>query len=121
VAVADRAGITAQPHSVIDRTRDDPGRVIANLVVELEIGLLVIGLPVHLSGEEGASARAVRAFGADLAETTGLPVAFYNEQFSSVVAERALLEGDVKRTRRRDVRDKVAAAIILQGYLDAQR
>jgi putative Holliday junction resolvase len=121
VAVADRAGITAQPHSVIDRIKDDAGEVIADLVVELEIGLLVIGLPVHLSGAEGASARAARAFGADLAETTGLPVAFYNEQFSSVVAERALLEGDVKRTRRRDVRDKVAAAIILQGYLDAQR
>lgn len=121
VAVTDRAGITAQPHSVIDRLEADPAQVIAELAAELEVGLLVVGLPVQLSGEEGPSAEAARSFGAELEETTSLPVTFFNEQFSSVVAERALLEGDVKRTRRKGVRDKVAAVLILQGYLDAQR
>ena len=80
---------------------------------------LVVGLPVHLNGREGAKAAAARAFGAWLAETTGLPVAFWDERFTTVEAESALWDAGLTHKRRKARRDKVAAQILLQAYLDA--
>jgi len=108
----------AQPHSVIDLTKDDLAAVLADIVVAEDIEEVVVGLPVSLSGDEGPSARAARQFGDEVAQITGLSVNYQNEQFSSVVAERALLEGGLSRQDRRDMRDKVAAAVLLQDYLD---
>ncbi len=79
---------------------------------------IVVGLPTGLSGAEGPSAKAARTVGDMVAEATGLPVEYQDERFTSVTAEAALLEGGVRRAKRRDVRDKVAAAVILQTYLD---
>ncbi len=79
---------------------------------------IIVGLPTGLSGVEGPSAKAARAFGSLVAEATGLPVEYQDERFTTVTAESALLEGGVRREKRRDVRDKVAAAVILQAYLD---
>ena len=78
----------------------------------------MVGLPVSLSGDEGPAAGAARDFGVRVAEATGRDVVFVDERFTTVVAEGALLEAGMRRSRRREVKDKVAAAIMLQAYLD---
>ena len=82
------------------------------------VARVVVGLPTGLSGTEGPSAKAARTFGDLVAKATGLPVEYQDERFTTVTAEAALLEGGVRRDKRREVRDKVAAAVILQTYLD---
>lgn len=121
VAVSDATGTIATPHSVIDRRHADMADAIRRLVDEYEIELIVVGLPVSLSGEEGPSAQAARALAESVAEATDLPVALQDERFTTVTAEDALIEGGVRSSERREVRDKVAAAVMLQGYLDSRR
>ncbi|MFQ5554310.1 MAG: Holliday junction resolvase RuvX [Acidimicrobiia bacterium] len=121
VALSDALGIIAQPHSVIDVEQAEPAEVVRNLVAEHDVSLVVIGLPVSLSGDEGPSAVAVRAFAGDLARDVGCEVELMDERFTTVIAEQALLEGRVRRSGRREARDKVAAAVMLQGYLDRRR
>lgn len=118
VALSDPTGTIASPHSVIDRRSADPANVVRELCEEYAVNLIVVGLPTGLSGSEGPSAKAARAFGARVSEAAGLPVEYQDERFTTVTAEAALLEGGVRRERRREVRDKVAAAVILQTYLD---
>jgi putative Holliday junction resolvase len=89
------------------------------LVREEEIGQLVVGLPVHLSGREGQKAGEARAFGAALAGWTGLPVVLWDERFTTVEAEAHLWAAGLTHKRRKDRRDRVAAQILLQTYLDA--
>lgn len=79
----------------------------------------VVGLPVHLDGREGAKAQEARAFGRWLGEATGLPVAFWDERFTTVEAEGHLWEAGLTHKRRKERRDRVAAQILLQTYLDA--
>ena len=121
VAVSDALGLTAQPHQVIDLATDDLAAEIEALVAEFDPELIVVGLPVGLSGTEGNSADAARRFGAEVGALASRPVEFSDERFSSVVAERALLESGARRETRRGVRDKVAAAVMLQDYLDRRR
>jgi putative Holliday junction resolvase len=118
VALSDPTGTIASPHSVIDLRSADPGSAVRAICEEHDVGLIVVGLPTGLSGTEGPSATAARAFGARISEAAGLPVEYQDERFTTVTAEAALLEGGVRRDKRRDVRDKVAAAVILQTYLD---
>ena len=82
-------------------------------------GGLVVGLPVHLDGREGAQAAGARAFGRWLGEVTGLPVVFWDERFTTAEAESALWEAGLTHKRRKARRDRVAAQILLQAYLDA--
>ena len=89
------------------------------LVSQEEIGGLVVGLPVHLSGDEGEKALEARAFGTWLAATTGLPVVYYDERFTTVQAEAALWDAGLTHKKRKSRRDMVAAQILLQTYLDA--
>lgn len=116
LAVSDAAGILASPLEVVARA--EAPALVAALVEELGIGGLVVGLPTGLSGGEGRSAEEARALGAELAAATGLPVQFVDERFSSRLAEDALIETGMRRRRRRATVDKVAAAVILQGFLD---
>ena len=118
VALSDPTGTIASPHSVIDRRRSDPLVVVRALCEDNGVERIIIGLPTGLSGHEGPSAQAARAFGALISEGVAIPVEFQDERFTTVTAESALLEGGVRRDKRRDVRDKVAAAVILQAYLD---
>lgn len=118
VALSDPTGTIASPHSVIDRREVDPAVVVRNLCEEHGVDLIVVGLPTGLSGHEGPAAEAARAFGTEVSEAVGLPVEYQDERFTTVTAEAALLEGGVRRDKRREVRDKVAAAVILQAYLD---
>ena len=115
LAISDGLGLTAQPLEVVSRaTAVDR---ILHLVGEHEVTTLVVGLPTGLSGGEGVSANEARALGEELA-SPDLNVEYIDERFTSRIAEDVLLESGMKRKDRRDTVDKVAAAIILQGYLD---
>lgn len=118
VALSDPTGTIASPHSVIDRRSVELADAVRMLCEENDVQRIVIGLPTGLSGTEGPSAKAARAMGDAVADATGLSVEYQDERFTTVTAEAALLEGGVRRSKRRDVRDKVAAAVILQTYLD---
>ncbi len=100
-----------------DRVRD--AEYYRAVVREEEIGRLVVGLPVHLDGREGKKAVEARAFGASLAHATGLPVVFWDERFTTVEAESHLWNAGLTLKGRKERRDRVAAQILLQAYLDA--
>ena len=119
VAVSDPLGLTAQAHSVLDA---GPGLMdrIGNLVSELGVERIVVGLPVGLDGSEGAAARDARGFAAAVGAATGRPVELVDERFSTVIAERVMIEAGARRDRRRRSRDSVAAAVFLQSYLDGK-
>lgn len=121
VAVSDPLGITAQAHSVLDA--DDPALMdrITRLAGELGAERIVVGLPVSLDGSEGPAAAAARRFAEEAGAATGLPVHLVDERFTTVSAERVLVEAGLSGRRRRRVRDRVAAAVLLQSYLDGER
>ena len=118
IAVSDELGITAQGVDVVRRVggRRDL-EAIAEVLRPYAPDRLVVGLPLSMSGAEGPQAARVRAFANDVATHLGLPLEFWDERLTTVAAERTLLEADVSRRRRREVIDKVAATLILQGYL----
>jgi putative Holliday junction resolvase len=101
------------------RSRDEDGAFFRDVVGREEIGGIVVGLPVHTDGREGVKAAEARAFGRWLAEATGLPVAFWDERFTTAQAESALWEAGLTHKKRKERRDRVAAQILLQSYLDA--
>jgi putative Holliday junction resolvase len=94
-------------------------RFVQKMIEEHEIARLVIGLPVHLSGQEGEQARRARALGALLAQRTGLPCMFWDERFTTRAAESALWDAGLTHKRRKERRDQVAAQMLLQDYLEA--
>ncbi len=110
----------AQPHVVIDRREVDAVGAIRDICVEYEVETVVVGLPKSLSGTEGPSAVMARELGAVVGEATGCRIEFFDERFTTVQAESALLEGGMRRRKRRETVDKVAAAMMLQGYLDTR-
>jgi putative holliday junction resolvase len=123
VAVSDRSGTIASPLTVIQRGRSrrhDYDRIAA-LVREEEADCVVVGMPRSLSGGEGPAAKAARAEATALASVVGVPVETYDERFTTVTANRALAATGVRERARRQVVDKVAAAVILQAWLDARR
>jgi len=101
------------------RNREVDGKFFLNVIQNEEIGSLLVGLPVHLSGDEGQKAKEARSFGKWLSGLTGLPVIFWDERYSSVEAETHLLAAGLTSKRRKARRDRVAAQIFLQSYLDA--
>jgi putative Holliday junction resolvase len=118
VAVSDELGITAQGIGVVRRVggRRDL-EALGELLAPYAPERLVVGLPLSMNGSEGPQAVKVRAFAERAAAHLGLPLEFQDERLTTVAAERALLEADVSRRRRKDVVDKVAASLILQGWL----
>ncbi|MBI3822839.1 MAG: Holliday junction resolvase RuvX [Planctomycetes bacterium] len=103
-------------------TRRDPVQdaLFFKKLIELEeIGLIVVGLPIHEDGSEGAQAKAARVYGAWLHEATGLPCVFYDERFTSFEADAALADIGLTKKKRKARRDRVAAQILLQTYIDA--
>ena len=101
------------------RTRDLDAAFFRALVAEEGVGMILVGLPVHTDGREGQKAAEARAFGRWLAEATGLPVALFDERFTTAQAEAALWEAGLTHKKRKERRDRVAAQILLQTYLDA--
>lgn len=120
-ALSDPTGTIASPHAVIDRRAEDAGARILAICTEYDVTRIVVGLPVTLAGTEGRSAEMARDVAVMASRATGLPVDLHDERFTSTTAEVALREGGLRREERREVRDKVAAAVLLQGYLDAVR
>lgn len=101
------------------RDRDQDADFLRRTVAEEAIAAIVVGLPVHLSGIEGAKASEARQFGKWLAEVTGLSVIFWDERFTTVEAESALWTAGLTHKKRKARRDRVAAQMLLQAYLDA--
>jgi len=112
-------GWLAQPVYTLSRkgVRKDVAALAATCE-EREIRTLVVGLPLELDSSEARSARLARQIGVALAELTGLPLVYIDERYSSVEAERRLIEADLSRARRKEVIDQEAAVIILQSWLD---
>lgn len=94
---------------------------IVKLVSSHGVDEIVVGIPYNMNGSEGPQAQKVRAFMERLAEKVVVPLREWDERLSTVAAERTLLEADVSRSKRRKVVDKLAAVIILQGYLDRKK
>ena len=122
MAVTDPSGTIASPHSVIERTGDlkTDHLQIVSLVIELEAERVVVGLPISMGGGMGPAARAVATEIEAMTDVLGVPVESYDERLTTVAADRLLLAGRVKRGARRRVVDKIAAAVILQGWLERQ-
>ncbi len=121
VAVSDGLGITAQPVGMIERVGWGPdAKRVVELVAKHGASAVLCGLPRNMDGSYGLQAEKVRAF-AERLEKEGLSVVFWDERLSTVTAERALIEGGVRRAGRRSVVDQTAATIILQAYLDANQ
>jgi putative Holliday junction resolvase len=122
VAVSDGLGLTAQPRATIARhggMRDIDA--IAAAVKDADADRIVLGLPLDCEGQEGPAAQRARVFADKLAAALQLPVELFDESFSTVEAEAVLLAADMSRARRKQVIDKMAAAVILQRWLDAHR
>lgn len=120
LAVSDPGGTVATPCDTLPGS-DDPGEIAAAVVVaagEHECDTVVIGLPRALSGTDTASTAQARAV-ADAVAAAGVAVALWDERLTSVEAERTLLAAGRRRAQRRLERDRVAATLILQGWLDA--
>jgi len=120
VAVSDLTGTVASPLTVITRSRSrahDHQR-IAELVREEEAELVVIGLPLSLSGHTGPAAKAARIESDALATLVDVPIEMYDERLSTVTAQRALTEAGVRGPVGRQIIDKIAAAVFLQAFLD---
>jgi putative pre-16S rRNA nuclease len=119
VAVSDALGMAAHPVETIRRTklRTDLDRV-ATLVREREATEVIVGLPRMLNGTLGIQAQKTQAFADALKPVIPVPVTLWDERFSTVAAERALIASGLTRKRRKGVVDQVAAIYFLQGYLD---
>ena len=124
VAISDELGITAQPLISIDlkKSQKDVVDEIAAICKEREVSVVVVGIPLAMDGgDRGQSARFAKKMGESIKECTGAKVEYWDERFTTREAQRVLIEADVSRKNRKAVVDKVAAALILQGYLDARK
>lgn len=117
LAISDDLRITARPLEVVARARIIDA--LRRITSEYDIDRIVVGLPTSLGGKEGTSAEAARELGSEVEERFGVTVEYVDERFTSRMAQSALLESGMKRRDRKERVDKVAAAIILQTYLDA--
>jgi putative holliday junction resolvase len=123
VAVSDGGGRVAVPHGTVERSGDaDRDRAaLAAVVEELGADTVVVGLPLSLDGGTGPAAQAAEAEAAALAEVVGVPVELVDERLTTVSAHRSLAGAGVRTRERRRVVDQVAAAVLLQSWLDGHR
>jgi putative Holliday junction resolvase len=120
VALSDPLGVTAQPLEVILRRERDPWQRVAELVIEHDVERIVVGRPLRLEGDEGPAVAAVDEFISRLESVVTIPIETWDERLTTAQAERAMIAGGVRRAKRRQSIDRVAAALILQSYLDAR-
>ncbi len=122
VSVSDELGLTAQPRSTLKRTgmaRDIA--CILDMARQDSVEGIVVGMPVNMDGSRGEAAKKAERFIARLQEDTGLPVLAWDERLSTAAVTRVLVGADMSRAKRKANVDKLAAAYILQGYLDSIR
>tara|TARA_B100000579_G_scaffold364472_2_gene323448 strand:- start:865 stop:1275 length:411 start_codon:yes stop_codon:yes gene_type:complete len=122
VAISDSSGNLATPYEVVFRTgnRDQEHQQIRAIVEEVEAEILVIGLPLSLDGSEGKAAQGAREEAEAITQVISVPVEMHDERLTTVEAERLLKEQGLKGPERRKVVDKVAAAIILQAWMEGR-
>jgi len=119
LALSDPSGTIAQPLSVLARRSEaEDLKALTELAERHEVGMIVIGLPRLMDGRLDTAAQQAQAFGALVAQATGRPVAYWDERLTSVAAERYLIEQGKRRSKRRQEIDRMAATLLLQGYLD---
>ena len=119
VAISDSLQNIATSLETVKRSKfkADSARLL-EIIDEHEIIALILGLPLNMDGSEGPRAQSTRAFARNMANLIEIPLIFWDERLSTVAAERTLIEADSSRKRRKEVIDKMAANIILQGALD---
>ena len=123
VAISDEMGWTAQGIETIKINPDDENSGvdrIKELVNQYDVTKIVVGFPKNMNNTVGPRGEACQAFAEKLKEELDLPVVLWDERLSTMEAERVLLTGDVSRKKRKKVIDKMAAVMILQGYLDSK-
>lgn len=123
LAVSDLTGTIASPLMVLQRSRsrEHDLRELTRIAREEEAEVIVVGLPLTMSGEHGPAARAATAEANRLANVSGVPVELHDERLTTVTADRAMMEADMRAPERRKHVDKIAAAIMLQSWLDTRR
>ncbi len=125
VAVSDSLLLTAQGVEIIRRSRESKLRQtlarIEELILEYEVQEIVLGCPKHMNGTEGVRVELTEEFKEKLERRTGLPVFLWDERLTTVAADRTMMEAGVRRENRKEYVDKIAATLILQGYLDRRR
>ena len=121
IALSDPQRTIASPYENYNRRgREQDAQRFRRLVEEERVTLLVVGLPVHCSGEESQKSREARQFGQWLHETTGVPVEYFDERFTSAEAEQFLLDAQLTKKRRKARLDMLAAQILLTAYLESR-
>lgn len=122
VAISDALRFTATPLETIQRTKftADAAR-LEELVRANRVVGIVLGLPLNMNGSEGPRAQSTRAFARNLAQKIAIPITFWDERLSTSAVERMMIEADLRRDRRAQIVDKLAASYILQGALDRLR
>jgi len=123
VAVSDELGLTAQPVLTLERRRNprEDLRSLARLARRYEVAAIVVGNPLHLSGDQSPRAAKTQAFAAELGTLTGLPIHLWDERLTTREAHQILYEAGHTRQQHRKVVDQVAATLILQSFLDTQK
>ncbi len=122
IAISDELGITAQGLKTIRRkSRREDLEEINTLITQFKVEKIVVGLPKNMNGSFGKQAEIVFQWIKDSKEKISLPMVTWDERLSTVEASKTLLEADLSRKKRKEVIDKLAAVIILQGYLDQIR
>lgn len=122
VALSDPSKVMAQPYQVIHRRGDDAAiQTLLEVAKQTAVERIVVGVPLAQNGSRGPMAQWTGEFARALRRATSIPVIEWDERFSTRQAKRALLQGNVRRKKRKESVDKTAAALILQNYLDAQR
>jgi putative holliday junction resolvase len=119
IAASDTRLAIASPRETLRRGkfRDDAAKLRA-LIARDDVGGLIIGLPVAMDGTEGPRCQSVRQFARSLLEIIDIPIGFWDERLSTAAVERQMIAADMTRKRRAEIVDRVAAAYILQGFLD---
>jgi len=121
IATSDLTLSIATPRLTIARTKfQADAKALLDFAAKEDIGLIVMGLPLNMDGTEGPRCQSTRAFVRNLEKLTSLPVIYWDERLSTVAVTRAMLEADMSRAKRAENVDKLAAAYILQGLLDAR-
>ena len=119
IACSDALLMTAQGIETIRRTSlEKDFKRLQELIAEYEVHELVVGMPKNMNGTKGERAEKTEEFVEKMKEVIDLPVTYWDERLSTVMAERQLIAADVSRKKRKSVIDKMAAVVILQGYLD---
>ncbi len=122
VAVSDPGGVLATPLEVVARTRDAAAhrRRLAAIVAEYEADVVVVGLPLSMDGSVGRAAAEALAEAEALSDAVGVPVETFDERLTTVTADRSMMDRNMDARARRKVVDRVAAAVMLQAWLDSR-